>query len=282
MTVNALPTVVINADGPTAICPGSSVILTASGAASYVWSPGGQTTAAITVTAAGTYSVVGTDASGCENSASQSVTVNALPTVVINADGPTAICPGSSVILTASGAASYVWSPGGQTTAAITVTAAGTYSVVGTDASGCENSASQSVTVNALPTVVINADGPTAICPGSSVILTASGAASYVWSPGGQTTAAITVTAAGTYSVVGTDASGCGIARAKRDGQCVADGGDQRGRADGDLPWQFGDPDGEWRGQLCVEPRRANDGGDHGDGGGDLQRGGDRRERVRE
>src|SRR5204863_33599 len=201
--------VVINADGPTAIDRESVVKVKASGAASYVWSPGGQTTAAITVTAAGTYSVVGTDASGCENSASQSVTVNALPTVVINADGPTALWIGSSVILTASGAASYVWSPGGQTTAAITVTAAGTYSGVGTDASGCENSASQSVTVNALPTVVINADGPTAICPGSSVILTASGAASYVWSPGGQTTAAITVTAAGTYSVVGTDASGC-------------------------------------------------------------------------
>src|SRR5436190_21071277 len=105
-----------------------------------------------------------------------SVTVNALPTVVINADGPTAICPGSSVILTASGAASYVWSPGGQTTAAITVTAAGDWKAAWREGGGCEESASQSVTVNALPTVVINADGPTEICPGSSVILTARGA----------------------------------------------------------------------------------------------------------
>ena len=142
--------------------------LTASGAASYLWSPGGETTAAITVNAAGTYSVVGTDANGCKNSASQSVTVNPLPTVAITADGPTALCQGATVTLTASGAASYLWSPGGETTAAITVNAAGTYSVVGTDANGCKNSASQSVTVNPLPTVAITADGPTALCQGAT------------------------------------------------------------------------------------------------------------------
>src|SRR5436190_13198741 len=83
-----------------------------------------------------------------------SVTVNALPTVVINADGPTAICPGSSVILTASGAASYVWSPGGQTTAAITVTGAGAHTVEVQDDSECVSSVRLVKTNNALTRVV--------------------------------------------------------------------------------------------------------------------------------
>src|SRR5258707_857110 len=83
------------------------------------------------------------------------------------------------------GGCSYLWSPGGETTAAITVSAGGNYSVVGTDASGCQNSASQSVTVNALPTVSIAAGGPTSFCQGGSVTLTAGGGRRYLWSPGG-------------------------------------------------------------------------------------------------
>ena len=196
VTVNPLPTVAITADGPTALCQGATVTLTASGAASYLWSPGGETTAAITVNAAGTYSVVGTDANGCKNSASQSVTVNPLPTVAITADGPTALCQGATVTLTASGATSYLGARAGRRPRRSRSMRAGTYSVVGTDANGCKNSASQSVTVNPLPTVAITADGPTALCQG------ATRDADGQWrdelsagAPGGETTAAITVNA---------------------------------------------------------------------------------------
>ena len=197
VTVNTLPTVAIS--GETVFCEGGSTTLTASGATTYTW--GDETTAELTVTEAGTYTVTGTDANGCENTASVEVTVNALPTVTIS--GETAFCEGGSTTLTATGATTYTW--GDETTAEITVDAAGTYTVTGTDANGCENTASVEVTVNALPTVTIS--GETVFCEGGNTTLTATGATTYTW--GNETTAELTVTEAGTYTVTGTDANGC-------------------------------------------------------------------------
>ena len=206
VTVNPLPNVTIGASGPTTFCQGGSVVLTASGAKSYLWSTG-ATADHITVTASGTYSVTGTDANGCSNGASTSVTVNPLPHVSITPNGPTTFCQGGSVTLTASGAVSYLWSTG-ATSSQITVSATGIYSVTGTDANGCSNSASIGVVVNPLPTITITAGGPTTFCAGGSVTLTASGGVSYLWS-NGSTSNQITVNSSGTFSVVGTDANGC-------------------------------------------------------------------------
>ncbi|MCX6268972.1 MAG: hypothetical protein NTW16_16730 [Bacteroidetes bacterium] len=206
ITVNPLPTAVITPSGPTTFCAGGSVILTASGGTSYLWS-NAATTAAITVTASGTYTVTVTNASNCKSTASTTVTVNPLPTAVITPNGPTTFCAGGSVILTASGGTSYLWS-NAATTAAITVTASGTYTVTVTNASNCSSTASRTVTVNPLPTAVITPNGPTTFCAGGSVILTASGGTSYLWS-NAATTAAITVTASGTYTVTVTNASNC-------------------------------------------------------------------------
>ena len=153
------------------------------------------------MTEAGTYTVTGTDANGCVNTATVDVTVNALPTVTIS--GETVFCEGGSTTLTATGATTYTW--GNETTAELTVTEAGTYTVTGTDANGCENTASVEVTVNALPTITIS--GETAFCEGGNTVLTASGATTYTW--GDETTAELTVNAAGTYTVTGTDDNGC-------------------------------------------------------------------------
>ena len=68
---------------------------------------------------------------------------------VITAGGPTTFCQGSSVTLTARGAATYVWSTG-ATTASIVVTTAGTYAVTGTTAAGC-NGTSVATTVSVTP-----------------------------------------------------------------------------------------------------------------------------------
>jgi hypothetical protein len=46
------------------------------------------------------------------------------------------------------------------------------------------------------------------ICPGSSAILQATGATAYLWNTS-DTLSSITVSASGTYSVVGTDSNGC-------------------------------------------------------------------------
>jgi hypothetical protein len=208
VTVNPLPTPTITPGGPTTFCAGGSVTLTASSASSYLWSTG-ETTQSITVGNAGSYTVTVTDANSCSaTSAPTNVTVNTPPNAVINAGGPTTFCAGGSVTLTASNGASYHWSTG-ATTQSINVANSGSYSVTVTDVNGCSaTSAPTDVSVNALPTATIAPSGPTTFCAGGSVTLTASNAASYLWSDG-ETTQSINVGGSGSYSVTVTDANGC-------------------------------------------------------------------------
>ena len=179
------------------------------------------------------------------------------PLVTIAPDGPTALCPGQSVTLTASGADSYLWSPGGETTASITIAQIGNYSVVGTNACG-SGSAQIEITQASGPTVTITPDGPTALCPGQSVTLTANGADSYVWSTQASTPS-ITVSQAGTYSVIGSNSCGSGTAQiditvlevsaaftaspSTGDAPLVVSFTNASTPANGSMLWQFGDGD---------------------------------------
>ncbi|RYZ45157.1 MAG: hypothetical protein EOP49_25705, partial [Sphingobacteriales bacterium] len=188
VTVNPLPTINVTPASP-AICIGTSTNLTASGASTYVWSPatGLSATTGATVTASPIittiYSVTGTDGNGCVNTKAVTVTVNALPTISVTPSSP-AICIGLSTSLTASGASTYVWSPatGLSATTGTTVTASPTgtttYTVTGTDANGCINTRTVTVTVNPLPTINVSPAAP-AICAGLNTSLTASGATTY-------------------------------------------------------------------------------------------------------
>ncbi|WP_162427489.1 Ig-like domain-containing protein [Pontibacter pudoricolor] len=172
-TVNPLPVATITPNGPTTFCQGGSVILTASAGDSWLWS-NGATTQSITVTSSGSFSVVVTDAKGCQSveSAATTVTVNSLPVATITAGGPTTFCQGGSVTLTASGGNSYLWS-NGATTESITVTTSGNYTVQVTDGNSCTSASSApvAVTVNPLPTVSITPTGPLQFCEGNSVVL---------------------------------------------------------------------------------------------------------------
>lgn len=152
---------------------------------------------------AGTYHVEGTTAEGCDSIIDLTLTVNPLPTPSIT--GNTSICQGTSTTLAALGGTSFLWN-NGSSSQAISVSNAGVYSVTVTDANGCSNSTSATVSVNPLPTVTIA--GNTTICAGSSTTLTASGADSYQWSTGATGTS-ITVTNGGTYTVTGTSTNGC-------------------------------------------------------------------------
>ena len=103
----------------------------------------------------GTYRITYTTNGDCPNSSTQDITINALPTISISASS-TSICAGDSVTLTANGGTSYLWG-GGQTTNPLTVTpgATTTYSVTGTDANGCQNTASQQITITAVDTATV-------------------------------------------------------------------------------------------------------------------------------
>ena len=213
VTVNNGPVVTIFPDGPTEFCAGGSVGIGANGADTYLWSTG-QTGPGITVTTTGAYSVVGTNANGCETETGAiQVTVNPNPVPVITPNGPTEFCDGDSVVLTSSAFDSYSWSTG-ETTQSITVFASGTFTVDVVDANGCQGlSAPVTVVVNDNPIPVITPNGPTEFCDGDSVMLTSDVFDSYIWSTG-DTTQSIVVYTSGDYSVEGTDQNGCSGASA--------------------------------------------------------------------
>ncbi|MBS1764893.1 MAG: gliding motility-associated C-terminal domain-containing protein [Bacteroidetes bacterium] len=192
--------------GPTTLCSGDTILLTASSGSGYLWS-NGATTPSIQVSLPGTYTVTVSGTCGSP-SASVTITSGSAPSISVTPGPSITICNGQSATLTASGGANYVWSTG-QTSASISVTAAGTYTVVSSNSCGSD-SASVTVTVTNTPSVNITASSQT-LCPGASATLNASGASTYLWS-NGQTTSSITVNAPGIYTVTGT--STCGTASA--------------------------------------------------------------------
>ncbi len=198
------------------ICPDGTAVLAPIGSYdSYLWS-NGATTPTLSVSAPGTYSVtVSQNISGCLAFASATATVG-LTTVstLVNLPDVT-ICPDASFMLSPIGGNynGYLWSDG-STAPTLNVSAQGTYSVtVSETISGCLATASDVATVSYLtpPAPVIT--GELSYFAGHSTTLQADSVyASYQWSSG-ATSAAITVTQPGNYSLSVTDANGCkGIA----------------------------------------------------------------------
>ena len=219
VTVNPLPTITA---APITICTGLPGTLTASGAATYSWAAAtglsGTTGASVTAnpSATTTYTVTGTTAAGCVNTNSVIVTVNPLPVISVS---PITICTGISGTLTASGANTYSWSPaaGLSATSGASVSAnpasTTTYTVTGTAASGCINTAAVTVTVT--PPATLSISKTDVSCFGGSngsATVTASGGTtpySYSWAPAGGSLAAASGLTAGTYTVTVTTGNGC-------------------------------------------------------------------------
>jgi hypothetical protein len=164
--LNALPSAVITASGPTAICTGDNVTLTASAAASWLWSDN-SVTQNIVVNQSGNYFVTVTDANGCSNTSS-SVVVNVVapPVAGISAAGPITFCQGDNVTLNASGGTSYVWSTG-STASSVSVSQAGTYYVIASNGACSDTSSTISVMVNPLPNVSFTMGADTFFCVNS-------------------------------------------------------------------------------------------------------------------
>jgi len=174
------------------------------GYAGYQWS-NSALTQTISVQAGGTYTVTVTAGVGCSGTSSQTVSIPANPQVSVS--GPAQFCQGASgQLLASAGFQQYLWDSGAAT-ATITVSQSGTYTVTVTDGNGCTATNNWQVTATPLPQPLIN--GPVAICLGNSAQLSLSNPFSqYLWS-GGQTSASITASQTGTYTVTVTDANGC-------------------------------------------------------------------------
>lgn len=207
--VNAGPAVNAVAN-PSLVCSGGNSTLTATGAVTYTWNTG-ATTAVIVVTPTTntTYTVTGSNALGCTRTRTVSIVIS---TPSVNAvANPTAICSGNSATLVASGATSYTWNTGATT--AVTVvspTTTTSYTVTGTNPMGCTASKTVAVIVNTPPSINAVSSPSTGICAGNSATLSASGATSYTWIPGGLTGSVVVVspTVSTTYTVNGINACG--------------------------------------------------------------------------
>jgi hypothetical protein len=174
------------------ICEGDAVTLTANASGGgepfeYLWSPGGATTAAITVSPGTTtlYSVTVNDACTNEESANLNVVVNDRPSATATAS---LACVGGTLQLTGTSdtGTSFAWTgPNGfestdqnPSLSGLTAANAGTYTFTAT-LGDCSASSTVNVTVNAASSVVtVN---PTTInsCFGNTVPLLASGGAGF-------------------------------------------------------------------------------------------------------
>jgi|GEM_PF-3697826 len=205
------------------ICPGECILfsdLSTQSPNSWFWEFSGgspststlQNPSNICYNTPGVYDVTLTVAVGSAtgiDSLTKTGYITVLPLPSVSAGGDTSTCEGDSITLTASGGGSYLWSPGGETSASITVLPAisSDYSVMVTDSNGCMASDTATVSVGAYPMVALGSD--TSICPGCQLTL-ASGnpGASHLWSTG-DTGDSLLVTAPGLYWVEVTSALGC-------------------------------------------------------------------------
>ena len=174
--------------------------------------------AAASITAAGTYTVTVTNANGCTDTESITITEDkTIPTAGITNNTATTVltCTTTAISVTATGGTSYSWTGGATpTTAANSFTAAGTYTVTVTNANGCTDTESITITQNEKPTLSIGSD-ITPACGATTADLTAgvvsNGTVTY-YSDNTHTTEVTTptaVTVAQTYYIRATSGDRC-------------------------------------------------------------------------
>jgi hypothetical protein len=208
--VLGLPTV--DAGANLTVCASDTIALFGSGASTYSWNNNVVNGIDFVQTAdTVTYTVVGIDANNCSNQDSVMVVVNPLPNV--SAGSTIEVCANAipvNLLATSTNASiSFVWNTGAQTPNT-QVSTAGIYTVTASNTFGCTKNASVEVIINAMPIVTVQ--GVSQVCSNDlPLTLTAQATTSgtnYLWS-NQQTSQAIQVTSAGTYSLIFTDENNC-------------------------------------------------------------------------
>ncbi|MGE0567672.1 MAG: T9SS type A sorting domain-containing protein [Bacteroidia bacterium] len=198
----------------TPVCAGVNVTFTnqSTSATNYTWTmTGGNPATSNLATPTTSYSTPGVKtitlvtSNGMGNSTpyTKTVSIIAAPTVAVT---NATVCPNTPTTLTASGASSYTWNPGGLNGASQSFTVANTtvYTVIGSNGA-CTDFEFATITVNQIPTISIS---DATICSGTSTMVTASGATTYTWMPGNLNGASQTLNPASTTAYTITGANG--------------------------------------------------------------------------
>ncbi len=229
---NCTATGSVNINSPAAINFGQAVItepscngasngsatLTAAGGVgnfTYQWSNGSNSSTATNLSS-GNYTLLATDASGCD--ADTTIAVGQPPLLGLSTTASNETCSGtgngSAKVTALSGTApySYSWSTGSTADSAVALTS-GSYTVTVSDNNGCSAAASVIVAFNNSITFS-QALVSDVKCHGASdgsmqvAVNGATGTVNYVWNTGG-TGANVTGVSANTYKVTATDQAGC-------------------------------------------------------------------------
>ncbi|HEV7232181.1 MAG TPA: PKD domain-containing protein [Bacteroidia bacterium] len=194
---------------------GGASVVVSGGTPAYTYSwQGGASTSSITNVAAGSYQITVSDANGCTSNKNVAVSDNGGPAVTFsNTIAPVCISAGSFALTGGS--------PAGGTYSGVGVSGGAFYNPAAAGAgvhqvsytytnTGCTASATNTITVNALPHVSIASNPPNgSVCAGSSLTLTATGASTYSWTGSITNGVAFTPAGPGSYTVTATDANNC-------------------------------------------------------------------------
>ena len=139
--------------------------------------------------ASGTYTVnMWVSSPNGQDSVTQSITINVLPTPVADAGPDSTYCTGDTIVLIGSGGISYQWSPSGAfsdpaiANPTIVVSQTNSYTLTITDLNGCTATDTVLVTASPIPNTWAGSDQFIAFV-GDSAQLSGYGGVSYSWTP---------------------------------------------------------------------------------------------------
>ncbi len=188
------------------------------GAVVYDWTPGGVQPPNLTNLTSGTYIVIATDANGCIQV--DSITITEPPAPLMSVDVTDAVCYGGNGSATANPSGgtppyNYMWSNNAGNMQTITPPA-GNYTVSASDALSCNQTAS--FVINEPSEIILTVQQTNVLCYGDAtgdITVSASGGTGsvyiFTWIPNVSSTGLASSLVAGTYNVTVADAANCTV-----------------------------------------------------------------------
>ncbi len=200
------------------ICNGTAAlnVVSGNGPYSFYWLFNGSTSNTINSLCAGSYDYEVNDTNGCITAGNVTITPTTALAVNFNKSNPTCgACDGVLGVSVTGGVGlyTYSWIPSNPATATISNLCPGIYIATVTDANGCAQTDTTTLSNDTGPTLTYTSNDVTCnnSCNGS-ISVTASGinpGYTYLWNPGNQVTPVVNGLCSGNYIVEATDNLGC-------------------------------------------------------------------------